>query len=789
MAKLNLEYYDGNNYYSDGPIEEYLLQYVKGEPVEMSNLSLQDRYAMFYHLSPLRTNILSWYPFHKDSSILEIGSGCGAITGLLCQKACQVTCVELSYRRSEVNLERNKNKDNLEIYVGNLNNIQIPELYDYIVINGVLEYANGFTNSENPYEDFLKNVHRYLKPTGTLLLAIENRLGIKYFSGSSEDHTDNYFLGLNQYKGNSTIRTFSKTELLFLLESSGFKNNIFYYPYPDYKFPVEIFSEDTINNGQYGRRIFSYEKERIKLYDEKKVMDTFSSEKIMDKFANSFLVEAHKTNDIPNQQIYYAKLNTTRKSKFRISTVIFEKSGKKFVAKSAQTAEAEVHLNNLNKYEKNSCECGNYLQGTWIENKLVYPFINSKSLDAEILEYIHLKDSKSIKKLIHSLFDSLISNSNYGKMIYSKEFKDFFGETEIDRNFNLLKEQNIDLICDNVYRKNDSYLFIDREWVCGFAVPAEFIIWRLINELFNKYNELYDFIKLNGFYSEFNIDEECCAVFQKWAVHFAEEYVSDHNPIAFHGNVYPLSLDEWIRNYKLTNQFSTVLYMDTGKGYNEEEKVTASALLSGHTFSVQFILPKQLNLKALRWDPIENAACRCEITECRINKKSISFHSVNNSDGDETLFLTLDPQVEILIDSLLPCQTLTIKGEIEFLDAKKILNYYVESKEQLESKIFYYNTELQKRSDLLKEIKRNLIVIHAANESYRNENYSLIDTIELLKKENILLQENSQKLELEVADLKEKINNIQTNICIQAKVDNDNTSFSEKVIKFFKGRE
>ena len=229
--------------------------------------------------------------------------------------------------------------------------------------------------------------------------------------------------------------------------------------------------------------------------------------------------------------------------------------------------------------------------------------------------------------------------------------------------------------------------------------------------------------------------------------------------------------------------------MDTGKGYNEEEKVTASALLSGHTFSVQFILPKQLNLKALRWDPIENAACRCEITECRINKKSIPFHSVNNSDGDETLFLTLDPQVEILIDSLLPCQTLTIKGEIEFLDAKKILNYYVESKEQLESKIFYYNTELQKRSDLLKEIKRNLIVIHAANESYRNENYSLIDTIELLKKENILLQENSQKLELEVADLKEKINNIQTNICIQAKVDNDNTSFSEKVIKFFKGRE
>ena len=58
----------------------------------------------------------------------------------------------------------------------------------------------------------------YLKNTGKLLIAIENKLGMKYFAGAPEDHTDIPFFGINGYPGNHSVRTFSKTELQELVK-------------------------------------------------------------------------------------------------------------------------------------------------------------------------------------------------------------------------------------------------------------------------------------------------------------------------------------------------------------------------------------------------------------------------------------------------------------------------------------------------------------------------------------------------------------------------------------------
>ena len=51
----------------------------------------------------------------------------------------------------------------------------------------------SFTEGKTPYETFLKEMGGYLKPEGKLLIAIENRLGLKYFAGAPEDHTDIHF--------------------------------------------------------------------------------------------------------------------------------------------------------------------------------------------------------------------------------------------------------------------------------------------------------------------------------------------------------------------------------------------------------------------------------------------------------------------------------------------------------------------------------------------------------------------------------------------------------------------
>ena len=125
--------------------------------------------------------------------------------------------MELSRRRAEINFARNSEKENLTIMVGNLNDMTFPENFDYVVVNGVLEYAMSFTEGKTPYETFLKEMGEYLKPEGKLLIAIENRLGLKYFAGAPEDHTDIHFFGIDGYPENHSVRTFSK----FLLSISG----------------------------------------------------------------------------------------------------------------------------------------------------------------------------------------------------------------------------------------------------------------------------------------------------------------------------------------------------------------------------------------------------------------------------------------------------------------------------------------------------------------------------------------------------------------------------------------
>jgi len=290
-AKLNLDFYTGNDHYSDGDIEDEILEIVKKYDRYDAILAKETRWPILYHLSPIRQNIINWYPFKENASLLEIGAGCGAITGALCKSLAKVTAVELSKRRATINYERHKNYDNLEIIVANLNDIKFDEKFDYITLNGVLEYAGSFTKSDAPYRDFLKQIKNYLKPDGKLIVAIENRYGLKYFAGAKEDHTAKEFDGITGYIGNNSVRTFGKKELEELLKESGYPKQEFYYPHPDYKMPLEIFSSEYLPSSSaalMGAPNFDYE--RFNLFDETQAYKGIIENGQFEFFANSFLV-------------------------------------------------------------------------------------------------------------------------------------------------------------------------------------------------------------------------------------------------------------------------------------------------------------------------------------------------------------------------------------------------------------------------------------------------------------------------------------------------------------------
>lgn len=150
IGKIKLDYskYSGKDLYCDGAVEDELLNIVKNmSPVEYAG-ALEERksWPILYHLSPLRENIVEWIPVKKSDKVLEVGSGCGAITGLLSRKADSVTCVELSEKRSLINAYRHSECDNVTIHVGNFKDVE-PELpgdFDYIFLIGVFEYGQSY---------------------------------------------------------------------------------------------------------------------------------------------------------------------------------------------------------------------------------------------------------------------------------------------------------------------------------------------------------------------------------------------------------------------------------------------------------------------------------------------------------------------------------------------------------------------------------------------------------------------------------------------------------------------
>lgn len=295
---LNLLYYSGEDLYSDGKIEEDLLQICKNGTEERSLLESND-WPILYHLSKKREHLLDWFELKKYASVLEIGAGCGALTGLFCRKAEKVTCVELSKRRSLINAYRNRASSNLTIYVGNFNDIQLEEQYDYIMLVGVLEYAASYIPSTRPYHDLLARLKRLLKPGGQIIIAIENRMGLKYFSGANEDHTGVLFAGLEQYNENPNIRTFTKPELISLLQETGLGEMKFYYPMPDYKLPDSVYSDQyKFKVGDMRNISQIYSDNCYLMYSEEILFDTFCKDGLFEYFANSFLVFCRKDESV-----------------------------------------------------------------------------------------------------------------------------------------------------------------------------------------------------------------------------------------------------------------------------------------------------------------------------------------------------------------------------------------------------------------------------------------------------------------------------------------------------------
>lgn len=648
---LNYDLYAGEDLYSDGEIENEILAIVKeASRVEYPSIIEEKKsWPILYHLSPLRGNIVDWLPINATDKVLEIGSGCGAITEKLAQKAGSVTCVDLSAKRSQINAYRNQDRNNIEIFVGNFNDIE-PTLatdYDYVCLIGVFEYGQSYIHTQTPYEDFLKTMMRHVKNSGRVVIAIENKFGLKYWAGCKEDHLGEYFCGLEGYPEGGSARTFTRQGLEKIFANCGVDNFSFYYPYPDYKFPTTVYSDRRLPGlGELTDNIRNFDRDRMVLFNEKHVFDGIVQDKLFDVFSNSFMVIIG-----PEPTSIYTKFSNDRAPQYAMRTEILDTPEGKVVRKIPLTEDAKAHIQGLkhayellqDRYEGsrlwvNPCtlaEDGSYAQ---------FPFEKGVTLEEILDQCLEKEDMEEFSRL----FDRYYELISYGNQ---KAVSDY------------------DLIFANILVDGNTWTLIDYEWTLEERIEPKEIAFRAIycyvleEEKRNKIN-FEDIIDKLGITQQ--EAEDYRAKEQKFQKLVTGKRKSMGEIRATIGT-YTINPQALMQDHlqKILDQRIQVYY-DYGNGFSEENSIYMPDIYVDE-HKVEAEIPIDGKVRNLRIDPADES-CMVKISELSLNgypislqKKLVETNGKNVKSGCY-IFATEDPNINIRI-SQLPMETVLSMGE------------------------------------------------------------------------------------------------------------------------------
>lgn len=338
--------------YSDGQAVEKRLLQILTEVVDVSTMSRElvakiSDWPSEYHFSPQRHNLLRHLEGLHGARVLELGAGCGAITRFLGERGADVSAVEGSFIRARCAQQRCRDLDNVTVYCSDFQSVEFEAEYDVATLIGVLEYSPAYFQSEQPLLDCLVMARDTLTSQGRLVIAIENQLGLKYFCGCPEDHLARQFVGLENLYPPASVRTVGRAELLGLLRQAGFTSVTFQYPFPDYKLPRFLMTDDAFTcsafaPGEIIRQLSGrdYSGRHRKLIDERSVWPVIGRNGLIPDLANSFLVVASCTTPPPTPEkatLLAAGYTAYRAAPYNVVTSFWMEGGQVSVRKEPMT--------------------------------------------------------------------------------------------------------------------------------------------------------------------------------------------------------------------------------------------------------------------------------------------------------------------------------------------------------------------------------------------------------------------------------------------------------------------
>ena len=448
--------------WSDGS-EAYLLKVfeeagaVGDYPVELAGF-IRD-WPSRYHLSHLRVNLLEAIRELLDPSwvALEIGGGAGALTKWLARVLARVDVIEGSIQRARVNRVRTQDEQNVRVLVGDMVASPFPDTYDLATLVGVLEYMSAGPDMTRRQAclQLLRKIRHSLREEGMLILAMENRLGAKYWAGCGEDHTTRLFDGLLGYPDDTPV-TFSRNELETLLREAGFEYQQFYHLHPDYKLPATVIREvpdlGRVSAHQWTQQFAQdYINPREYFVPDPLLMKSLEDAGLTWQFSNSFLVLCSQSDEVALAENWLVKkFSNSSRPELHHTVTLAERDGKLRVERTP--IRGGKSLNMLGDYEY-SLSDGDYLPGSLL-----------------MVEAYEALMSQQWFERLTTLCDQLLAAAR----------SEFGADTALGHeDYDSLDGRALDFTFWNVIRREDGPLTsIDSKWKHKGPLAADYVLFR-----------------------------------------------------------------------------------------------------------------------------------------------------------------------------------------------------------------------------------------------------------------------------------------------------------------------
>lgn len=460
-----------------------------------------------YHLSSLRRSLLCWFPFDPAWQVLEPGAGFGALTGSIAERCNHVTALEQDALRFASCKKRYSGIERIEVLQTDILSLPEDKLYDCVVFVDQLERCQGRE------KELLEACHAHLKPGGVLLLVYQNRFGLKYFCGGTDEVQQVPFGNLPPGKSNRL----SRKEMDRLASNAGFVPEVYYYPMPDSLWTQAVYTDSVKNVESIRDRVFAFEPfSSARIASEQDLYNDIIHEGMLPHMANSYLAVYRKGSGPVLPAVEFALLSTDRGTEHAFATICYKdkRVEKRPVWPQGIPTLRQAYDNLERVSQKGVLTVPQHWTGTGIE----MPKIEEESL----LSYIRRRMEQGPEAVLYvfkMLREDILRSSSHVELEDYPCRRDWhIGKDTIGP---VLAEGMIDMIPYNAFWTGSGIWYYDQEF-CVKNCPVGYILFRALFYTWIHIPELEQVLPLEQIKKEFELTENWDA-FQKRETAFVSD--------------------------------------------------------------------------------------------------------------------------------------------------------------------------------------------------------------------------------------------------------------------------